>query len=272
MTEAHTSGRALVAAVVALLTAVLALWLFTFDVHSDVARSDGGADRPFCGSAYDVALLKHDGYMGGEPPGNQDAIDRDCVAKANWVVAGAGVAGLVAAVAGNSAMRGFARRFERPKLALAGMVATGGVALGGLAAWLVLPYVQLLWSPVPIPTSDPIRYGSVKPVAESEANFLLWVSNQSFGTPTVDIDVQLDGKVVVDQRFEVESQHTWTLFPLRITPGPHELIVVSDTGVKLVKHFITPKARRFAVLAYWGEGEGGRRFDWSLQRQGPAFA
>lgn len=272
MTEAHTSGRALVAAVVALLTAVLALWLFTFDVHSDIARSDGGADRPFCGSAYDVALLKHDGYMGGEPPGNQDAIDRDCVAKANWVVAGAGVAGLVAAVAGISAMRGFARRFERPKLALAGMVATVGVALGGLAVWLVLPYVQLLWSPVSIPTSDPIHYGSVEPTSEDKANLLLWVSNQSFSPETVHIDVQLDGVIVVHQKFAVESQHNWVKFPLQLSPGKHELIVVSDTGVKLVRYFTMPDEKLYAILDYWGEPKEDGHFTWQFQKEPAVFA
>jgi hypothetical protein len=55
----------------------------------------------FCGSAYDVVLLKGDGFMGGELPANQRALDRQCVRKAGRMVtlgsamgaAGIGVAG-----------------------------------------------------------------------------------------------------------------------------------------------------------------------------------
>ena len=72
-------------------------WLLLLDVHADQPR-DGDDQVAFCGSAYDVVLLRGDGDMGGEPVLNQAAIDMECVRKAGRaVVAGtaAGTAGLV---------------------------------------------------------------------------------------------------------------------------------------------------------------------------------
>jgi hypothetical protein len=72
--------------------------LITLDVYVDERNIDGVS--AFCGSAYDVALLKGDGFMGGEVPPNQAVIDSACVAEARTdvVLSGiAGVAGLAAA-------------------------------------------------------------------------------------------------------------------------------------------------------------------------------
>lgn len=55
----------------------------------------GNSDGPsFCGSAYDVILFKRDGYMGGEMPPNQDAIDRACHEKSLGPVREGAVAGV----------------------------------------------------------------------------------------------------------------------------------------------------------------------------------
>jgi hypothetical protein len=50
--------------------------LITLDEYVDERNTDGVP--AFCGSAYDVALLKGDGVMGGEVPPNQAAIDTAC--------------------------------------------------------------------------------------------------------------------------------------------------------------------------------------------------
>ncbi len=85
--------------------AVLALgigvWFWTLDIYSTVSNPVS-PDQLFCGSAYDIVLLKGDGYMGGEYAPNQDAIDRDCMrqgrAALGWATAatsvGAGAAWL----------------------------------------------------------------------------------------------------------------------------------------------------------------------------------
>ena len=93
--EAASYGRHALAA----LSLVAFFWLTTLDVYVAEGRNTDGVPA-FCGSAYDVALLKGDGFMGGEVPPNQAAIDRACLAAAprDVVLAGtAGVTGLAAA-------------------------------------------------------------------------------------------------------------------------------------------------------------------------------
>ena len=70
----------------------LALWLFTLDVYADDGRRYAGESQAdgtpsFCGSAYDVALIRGDGFMGGEVPENQDVLNQQCVTKAARSVA-----------------------------------------------------------------------------------------------------------------------------------------------------------------------------------------
>jgi hypothetical protein len=80
----------------------LALWLLTLDIYADQGRQYAGDSKSdgthsSCGSAYDVALLRGDGFMGGEVPENQDLLNRQCVVKASRSVAlasGAAVSGL----------------------------------------------------------------------------------------------------------------------------------------------------------------------------------
>lgn len=70
----------------------LALWLFTLDIYADHGRVYAGESPAevtpsFCGSAYDVSLLRGDGFMGGEVPENQDLLNKECVTKASRSVA-----------------------------------------------------------------------------------------------------------------------------------------------------------------------------------------
>lgn len=93
-------------AAVGLLAAVL---LFATDVYVDQPNADGKSPT-FCGSAYDVALIKRDGFMGGEVPENQPTIDRECVGTAkNYVIAGSGV-GIACIVAAGFVLRTGTRR------------------------------------------------------------------------------------------------------------------------------------------------------------------
>jgi len=90
----------------ACLLLALSAWLLTTDVYAKPPEDFVGATRSFCGSAYDVVLLKGDGYMGGEVPVNQPEIDRQCVAASGRVVAlgaalgGAGVTVVLGALVG----------------------------------------------------------------------------------------------------------------------------------------------------------------------------
>ena len=90
--------RRIAATALAVLSLVAFFWLITLNVYVDERNIDGVP--AFCGSAYDVALLKGDGFMGGEVPPNQAAIDGACVAEARTDVVLAGIAGVAGLAAG----------------------------------------------------------------------------------------------------------------------------------------------------------------------------
>lgn len=108
MTQPRSWTRVLALTVVACL--VTAAWLATYDVHVPITGYGPTGDS-FCGSAYDVVLLKKDGYMGGEIPPNQDRIDAACLSRARkFVAASAGTGGLGVVLLGLGLRR---RRRER---------------------------------------------------------------------------------------------------------------------------------------------------------------
>lgn len=144
---------------VAVAAGVLSLWLAATDVYSGIDGWDDGT-RPFCGSAYDVALIKHNGDMGGELPPNQDAIDRDCIRRSNLIMLGAAVPGIVAAGSGIIALCRFSRRRKYPRatfLAVATSLLTVAVVFAGtvVAGWA--PLGGTVADPVPASTDGPQR-------------------------------------------------------------------------------------------------------------------
>jgi hypothetical protein len=96
---------------VAVIGAIAFGWLFTLDVH--VAERGADGVPAFCGSAYDVALIKRDGYMGGEVPANEAAIDRACVDEATTDVVLACLAALTALGGTAYALRLHGRRSQQ---------------------------------------------------------------------------------------------------------------------------------------------------------------
>src|SRR5690349_6941083 len=85
--------RLLAAAALASAGIIAFLWMWTLDVHVNERGSDGGP--AFCGSAYDVVLLKGNGFTGGEVPTKQRAIDSSCVRKAGWDLVIGGLVGVL---------------------------------------------------------------------------------------------------------------------------------------------------------------------------------
>ncbi len=92
----------------------------------------------------------------------------------------------------------------------------------------------------------------IRIVTERQADLHLFVSNQSFDDPTVELTLSIDGTVLVSGPFDVESQHNWCEFLVKTSPGRHLLSVVSDTGAEMREHFaVAKKGRRYAVIDYW---------------------
>ena len=111
---------------------------------------------------------------------------------------------------------------------------------------------------------------------EPEPNFILFVSNQSFAEPTVDITATIDGKGVIATNLKVENQHHWEIYSVRLSKGRHDLHVEAKRGEVLLDTSFEVKERHWGLLSYWGgsgKNEGklhGLTFD--LLDKPPAFA
>lgn len=92
-------------------------------------------------------------------------------------------------------------------------------------------------------------------VTEDEANVHLYATNQSFEDPAVAMVVTIDAEVVLDQVLDVCGQHNWVPFPLRLTPGWHDLEVTTDAGVTHTSRVEVPEGpgERWVVVSYWAE-------------------
>ncbi|WP_392542799.1 hypothetical protein [Oryzobacter telluris] len=111
-----------------------------------------------------------------------------------------------------------------------------------------------------------IRFGSECPVVarpmstlavtEEEATVHLWVSNQSFEEPDVELRVSVDGEVVAEQVFDVCGQHMWVPFPLALEPGWHDLVATTPGGLRVegrveVPEMVDPSAVPWVVVSHW---------------------
>lgn len=123
------------------------------------------------------------------------------------------------------------------------------------AALLVLTLAAGCSSDTPPPVAQTPKQEVDNRIDGKEGNFILYVSNQSFERPTVDIAVWVDDVKAAGRAFKVEGQHTWIPFNLELEPGDHELRAVSQAGrTQLIKAFATG-GRNWAVLNYWCCGE-----------------
>ncbi|MCZ7557503.1 MAG: hypothetical protein M5R41_13975 [Bacteroidia bacterium] len=96
---------------------------------------------------------------------------------------------------------------------------------------------------------------------DGSGNFVLYVSNQSFDIPTVDIQVTIDGKTAVSATFEVKNQHNWIKHTFLLAPGKHVLKASSVTGEATVESEFEVNERLWGVLNYWYYARlGGNKF------------
>jgi hypothetical protein len=104
-------------------------------------------------------------------------------------------------------------------------------------------------------------------------NFHLYVSNQSFDRPTVDIALFIDGVRLAAQDFEVKNQHNWIEFGAELAAGKHQLRAVSDAGETELTQSFTTGALNWAVVDYWCCGEPeDPRFTFTISDQPIGFA
>jgi hypothetical protein len=105
-------------------------------------------------------------------------------------------------------------------------------------------------------------------------NFTLYVSNQSFERGDVDIAVFIDGRLAVDDDFEVGDQHNWIEFTFELGNGPHTLRAESLKGDALLEKRFEVAGKRWAVVDYWccDSEHGEPRFSFDISNQPIGFA
>ena len=111
------------------------------------------------------------------------------------------------------------------------------------------------------------------PRAPAKGNLVLYVSNQSFDRPEVDIRVEIDGHVVASDEFPVENQHNWVEFRLPLRPGKHVIRATTERGDATLERTFRVKGKRWAVLDYWCCDHGeDPHFTFALHKRAIAFA
>lgn len=125
---------------------------------------------------------------------------------------------------------------------------------------------QLSESASPTPSRQPSG-------ARAQGNFTLYVSNQSFAEPAVDVVVTIDGVQVVSQTFEVKNQHNWVPFTQRLAAGRHSLVARTRSGRATFSRSFVTGARNWAVVDYWccDAADGGPHFTFNLSDRPLAF-
>lgn len=137
-------------------------------------------------------------------------------------------------------------------------------AFAGMAAvaCVALVFRQAVPRPrsIPVPPPLPIEMAPVP-----TGSFTLYVSNQSFDRPTVDITVSIDGRVAVSDAFPVMDQHNWVAHRFELAEGKHQIVARSVSGeANFSATVLVPAGRHWAVLDYWCHDTTAPSFSWDL--------
>jgi hypothetical protein len=87
--------------------------------------------------------------------------------------------------------------------------------------------------------------------ADGSGSIAIWVSNQSFEDPSVDMIVEVDGEVVAEDTYHVEGQHTWIHYEVPVGPGFHEIVVDTPSGDDVAWN-TGAEAGNGVVVSWWG--------------------
>lgn len=86
---------------------------------------------------------------------------------------------------------------------------------------------------------------------DPKGNFTLYVSNLSFAITPIDIQVDIDGEIVVHEYFDVGNQHNLKAFKLSLQLGHHRLKVSSVRGEAELSQEFEVKGVHWATIGYW---------------------
>jgi hypothetical protein len=95
--------------------------------------------------------------------------------------------------------------------------------------------------------------GDPLPGAPRGALLTLHVTNQSSVTPTIDIQVSVDGRRVVDHVFPFEYGHTKLTIEIPLDPGHRPVSIIGNQGAVRLDTSFDAKGHQWAWAQYWYE-------------------
>ncbi len=110
-----------------------------------------------------------------------------------------------------------------------------------------------------------------------EIPFHLVVSNQSFDTNPVLIEIYVDGSRVITGDFEVMGQHSFHNFDFTTTPGTHHVRAVTIDGIQ-IEEDVQLTAEMWGIITFWhyatdeyAAGPTPRSLNWSTRDTEPVW-
>ncbi|MCI0694889.1 hypothetical protein L0337_23135 [candidate division KSB1 bacterium] len=85
----------------------------------------------------------------------------------------------------------------------------------------------------------------------TNSNFTLYVSNQSSARSTIDIELRLDGKLALKDRFHKDDEHNWQQYKFRLSKGKHVLTAFSKNGQAKIEQEFLIEDNHWAVVNYY---------------------
>ncbi|HKA37384.1 MAG TPA: hypothetical protein VKH43_11240 [Thermoanaerobaculia bacterium] len=140
-----------------------------------------------------------------------------------------------------------------------------------LAACLAL---ALLVSQAALGAPPDARPTPVKPRDENDPRFtlVLRAMNTSRERPSIDVEVTIDGAVVVRDRLSSEGQKDFSIppsktFPLEIPPGKHLFRATSSEASASLQREIVIRKKHWALLSYEPGPDKSYRFTLTIQNE-----
>jgi hypothetical protein len=111
-------------------------------------------------------------------------------------------------------------------------------------------------SPTPAPSTE-----TTLSLLDPAGNFVLFVRNMSWEVNPVDLKVSIDGQVLMDKDFEHGDGHNYDRLVLRLSPGTHTVVVLSEKGEAVLERpfQVVDKHTLFLDYAYQSEKQGTQR-------------
>lgn len=101
---------------------------------------------------------------------------------------------------------------------------------------------------------------------EEKSNLIIIISNQSFANRDVKIEVAIDGKKIIDNRFKVEDQHNWLYFYYSLADGNHTIRALSEDGARIEENFdIDMNNKKWILIKYWKDEKSNPKFTYDIK-------